>query len=184
MAWDFQLKGAWARLDGLLKTKKKDIDSAIDRTAQVTAKEFLKRVKAGIESQAPGGQAFIPLSAETLKRRQRSRAGLGPVSGSKALLARRDMYDALQIRKDGKSWSVGIFYGTLGQEKQKLWILAKVHELGATVIQSLPTGGVRVVIIEGRPFIYPIMREIVQNIDKVRATAAKELGKAMGLDKP
>lgn len=183
MAFDLQLKGAWARLEGLLKTRKKDIDSAIDNTARVTAAEFLRRVKAGLRSGAPGGQQFAQLKTSTIKRRQRPKYGLAGPGGSSPLMARRDMHDALQIRKDGQSWSVGIFSGTLGKEGQRLWIIAKVHELGATVVQSNPDGSIRVVNIVGRPFIYPVMREITQNIDFVREAAAKELGKAMKLDR-
>jgi hypothetical protein len=182
MAFDLQLKGAWARLEGLLKTRKQDIDAAIDRTAQVTAREFLRRVKAGIVSQAPGGQQFAPLKESTLKRRKYPKYGLPAIEGTDALLARRDMYNAFQIRRDGKSWSVGIFANQLGQEGQKLAIVAKVHELGATVVQTNPDGSVRVINIVGRPYIYPIMREIVQDIDAVRAAAAKELNKAFKLD--
>ncbi len=173
MSWDADFSGAWADLERILGTPKERLEEVHKATARAMADEFLVRVKEGIEDQSPGGREFAPLLPSTLARRARAKP---PIEGSKALLARREMVNALKITSYGNPLYVGIGDEAKGSDGTSLARRARVHEFGFSMAR-----GSTITNVPARPFIGPVLDAMEQHPEKIQEQAKEELAKAMGL---
>jgi hypothetical protein len=100
-------------------------DLALRQEAQLLRTEIVK----GVTSQAPGGKAFEPLAPNTLAARRLKR-----FRGTKALLRRGDLRNAIQsVVRNGQVF-VGVSRKARGRDGASLIDVAKLNEFGSDPI--------------------------------------------------
>jgi hypothetical protein len=151
----------------------------------------------GITEQAPGGEPFQPLAPLALAARK-----LAGFPGTKALLVRADLRNAIAVITDGDEVFVGVPRNARGSDGRSLVDIAELNEFGSDPIVipitpkmrrylfallheagEPPTGGhghgsgVVVVTIPPRPFLRPAVRQFSAGVQRrfLRRIAA-ELG--------
>jgi len=176
--------GDWALarrlLSGAPAKLKVAVGAALRQEAQILRREIVQ----GITKQAPGGEAFKPLSPLTLAARELKRRG-----GTKALLVQGDLRNAIAAIVQGDEAFVGVPRKARGKDGKTLVDVAQIQEFGAgpTVIPmtppmrrflfvmlrkagKAPSGGpgrgVVVVTIPARPFLRPAFKVFEKGVQK------------------
>ena len=118
--------GDWAKARRMLQGGPLKMRGAIAAALHQEAHLLRKEIVQGITKQAPGGQAVKPLSPLTIAARKL--AGFG---GTKALLRRGDLRNAVTVIVKGHEAFVGIPRKAKDEKGRPVVDVAKVHELGA-----------------------------------------------------
>jgi phage gpG-like protein len=169
--------GDWDKAARMLRAGPLKMRGAIGMALRQEAQLLRKEIVQGITNQAPGGEAFKPLSPLTIAARKL--AGFG---GTKALLRRGDLRNSISVIVKEHEAFVGILRNAKGADGRSLVNLADIHEYGRGpfVIKMTPamrrylflllkragverkTGsgkGVVVTSIPARPFMRPAFRK-------------------------
>jgi hypothetical protein len=117
--------GDWAKAASLLRSGPLKMRGAITTALLQEAHLLRKEIVQGLTRQAPGGQAFKPLSPLTIASRKL--AGFG---GTKALLRRGDLRNSISVIVKAHEAFVGILRNARGADGRSLVNLAEVHEFG------------------------------------------------------
>ena len=165
--------GDWALARRLLAAAPARLKAGGERGLRREGELLRKGIVDGLTSQAPGGQPIKPPAPLTLAARK-----LKGFGGTKSLLVRGDLRNAIAVVTQGSSVFVGVPRSARGKGGAPLVRLAEVHEFGSapTVLPLTPrmrrflflllrragqaprggTGsGVVVVRVPARPFLRP-----------------------------
>lgn len=189
--------GDWALARRLLASGPARLKTAIGKATRQEAELLRSQIVQGITDQAPGGEGFKPLSPLTLAARKH--AGFG---GTKALLVRADLRNAIAVIMRGDEAFVGVPRKARGSDGRSLADVAQLNEFGSDPIlipitpkmrrllhalrreagltgSSGSGGGKGVVVVEipPRPFLRPVFKKFVAGAQRrfLRRVAA-ELG--------
>jgi len=187
--------GEWAKARALLPSGSTKLRGAVERGLAREAHALRAEIVDGLTKQAPGGQPLKPLAAMTLAARQMQRFG-----GTKALVRRGDLRNAVAVVKRGDEVFIGVPRTARSADGKGLVDVARVHEFGAqpTIIpitpamrrllfatmrkagiapRGGPSRGVVVVQIPARPFLRPAFERFsVGASGRFLAHVARELG--------
>ena len=156
------------------------VGTALRQEAQLLRKEIVQ----GITKQAPGGEAFKPLSPLTLAAREMKGRG-----GTKALIVHGDLRNAIAAIVQGDEAFVGVPRKARGKDGKSVVDVAQTQEFGAGPIVipmtpamrrflfamlrkagQEPSGGsgkgVVVVTIPARPFLRPAFKQFEKGVQK------------------
>lgn len=176
--------GDWALARRILSQGPTKLRASIGTALRQEAEVLRTEIVTGITAQAPGGEAFKPLSPLTLAARKL--AGFG---GTKALLVRGDLRNSIATIVKGDEAFVGVPRKARSKDGRSLVDVAQVHEFGSNPIvipvtprmrrflfallrQSgkEPTGGsgkgVVVVTIPARPFLRPAFKKFSEGAQR------------------
>lgn len=191
--------GDWKAAHRILAAGPLKLQKAMDRAVLKEAHLYRKEIVQGIAKQAPGGQAFSPLSETTLATRQ-----FRGFRGTKALIVRGDLRNSITVVSRRGEAFVGVLRTARGREGQKLVNVAEVHEFGSKPIviamsekmrrllhkmfreAGLPPkggGGAPVIVVQvpARPFLKPVFDKLSPGTPKRFAMrVAAELGGDFG----
>ena len=173
--------GDWARARHFLAKNPSGGKAAIGIALRQEAQLLRKNIVHGLTSQAPGGEPFAPLSPLTLAKRE-----LYNFSGTKALLVRGDLRNAITVIVQGDTAFVGVPRKARGKDGKELVDVARVHEFGSDPIivpvtpkmrkflfvllrqaGQEPSGsgkGFVVLSIPARPFLRPVFHQFVKGV--------------------
>ncbi|MCU0658091.1 MAG: hypothetical protein MUF64_23355 [Polyangiaceae bacterium] len=118
--------GDWDRARSLLAAGPARLRGALGALLEQEARSLQGQIVEGLKNQAPGGKALPPLAATTLAARRMVGAG-----GSKALLRRGTLPEAIVVRLSGLEAFVGVSGGASAGGGKSAADLAKLHEFGA-----------------------------------------------------
>ncbi|ACY13458.1 phage virion morphogenesis protein [Haliangium ochraceum] len=189
--------GDWAAARRLLQAAPARLERAVGTALRQEAQALRTKIVQGLTKQAPGGEPLKPPSALTLAARKR--AGRG---GSKALLVRGDLRNAITTIVRGDEAFIGVPRKARGKDGTSLVDVARVQEFGEGPIVipmtpamrrflfallreagETPRGGsgkgVVVVHIPARPFLRPAFRALAKGAQKRflgRVAAQMKLG--------
>jgi len=127
--------GPWLKTQNILKANMRPVYRALGAAWRVEAQRLKDQLGKGIQSQAPGGQAFKPLSPTTLAVRR----FLG-FRGTKALLWHRNLLRAIKVTPSGRSGSsnyqvfVGIHSSARDPQGKSLYVIGLTHENGRRLV--------------------------------------------------
>lgn len=146
-----KLTGDWKKAEKALAVLAKNTEKAA-RQALLQDAHFMRgKVVEGIDSQAPGGKPFKPLSMATLARRRAQ-----GFSGTKALIRTAAMRNSVAVmEKDGVIF-VGVSRTVKGRGGEDLINLAMIHEYGAGPWVQRRGNRLVVLQIPARPFLGPV----------------------------
>ena len=176
--------GDWAVARRLLTAAPVKLKLAVGMALRQEAQLLRKEIVQGITKQAPGGEAFKPLSPLTLAARKMKGRG-----GTKALMVRGDLRNAVAAIVQGDEAFVGVPRKARGKDGESVVDVAQVQEFGAgpIVIPMTPAmrrflfallrragveksggsgRGVVVVQIPARPFLRPAFKQFEKGVDK------------------
>lgn len=179
-----QKTGDWALARKMLSAAPAKLKAAVGVALRQEAQLLRKEIVQGITNQSPGGENFKPLSPLTIAARKL--AGFG---GSKALIVKGDLRNAISAIVEGDEAFVGVPRKAQDKNGGSLVDVAKVHEFGAGpfVIPMTPAmrrylfvlikkaglksgegsgKGVVVVSIPARPFLRPAFKEFSKGIQE------------------
>lgn len=119
-----QKYGDWDKALKFFEVLPTRYETAIKRALNRVGVYVRDQIKRGIRDQAPGGQAFAPLSELTIRRKR----------SSKALIEHGDLIGAITFKVVGsEAVFVGILRTARGKEGDSLVNIGEVHEFGAIV---------------------------------------------------
>jgi hypothetical protein len=121
-----QRTGDWAKVRRMLAGAPARVKAAAATALRLEAHLLRKEIVEGLTSQAPGGEPFKPLSPLTLATRQ-----LKGRKGTKALIERGDLRNAIAAVIDGDTAFVGVPRKARSSDGKSLFDIAQTHELGA-----------------------------------------------------
>ena len=121
-----QKTGDWALARRILSGAPAKMKVAVNLALRQEAELLRKEIVQGITKQAPGGESFKPLSPLTLAARKM--AGFG---GTKALMVRGDLRNAISAIVKGDEAFVGVPRKAKDKQGKPVIDVAKVHEFGA-----------------------------------------------------
>lgn len=121
--------GDWALARRILAAGGTRLKSAIGTAVRQEAELLRNEIVRGITSQAPGGEAFKPLSPLTIASRKL--AGFG---GTKALIRRGDLRNGITTIVQGDEAFIGVPRKARGADGKSLVDVAKVQEFGSDPI--------------------------------------------------
>lgn len=124
-----QLTGDWEKARTILNNIPQ-VRAAIDWAVVQEAHEARRRIVRGITDQAPGGKQFQELAALTkILRRQKG------FRGTKALIVSAALRNSITVKNVGRGRAfVGVLRGQESPDGKQLFNIARVHEVGATVV--------------------------------------------------
>lgn len=179
------LTGNWALARQILSGSGRRLKLAVGTALRQEAQLLRKEIVQGITKQAPGGEAFQPLSPLTLAARQMQGRG-----GTKILMVRADLRNAIGVIQKGDEVFIGVPRKATDKDGKSMVDVAKVHEFGSgpTIIPMTPAmrrflfalirnagqkpssdgsgSGVVVRSTPARPFLRPAFRTFVKGADK------------------
>lgn len=117
--------GEWARARRLLTAGPERLKTAIQVGLRQEAHGLRNAIVEGLTSQAPGGAPLTPPAPLTLAARQ-----LAGVGGTKALLVRGDLRNAIAVVIVGNEAFVGVLRSARSSDGKSLVGLAELHEFG------------------------------------------------------
>lgn len=196
--------GDWALARRLLASAPAKLKAAVGTALRQEAQLLRKEIVEGITNQAPGGEPFRPLSPLTLAARKIEGRG-----GTKALIVRGDLRNAIAAIVQGDEAFVGVPRKARGRDGQPVIDVAQVQEFGAgpIVIPMTPAmrrflfallrkagvektsdgsgRGVVVVTIPARPFLRPAFEKFSKGaqarfLGRVAALMGMSAGPAPG----
>ena len=183
--------GPWKKTRELLITGPALITRAADRAVRQEAELLRKEIVKGLNSQAPGGNRFKPLSKTTLAVR-RSQG----FRGRKALIRSGALRRSISAVHTRQGSFVGVLRSARSADGKRLTDIAQVQEFGSrpivirvsdkmrkAIMAKLREGGLRVrgaaqqgpgklstglliVQIPARPFLRPVFEKFAQGADK------------------
>jgi len=176
--------GDWALARRILAEGPAKLRRSIGTAMRQEAELLRSEIVDGITSQAPGGEAFKPLSPLTLAARK-----LGGFGGTKALLVRGDLRNSIAAIVRGDEAFVGVPRKARSKDGRSLVDVAQVQEFGSTPIVipitprmrrflfallrqagKEPSGGsgkgVVVVTIPARPFLRPAFKKFSEGAQR------------------
>jgi phage gpG-like protein len=176
--------GDWALARRILAEGPAKLRSSIGTAMRQEAELLRGEIVNGITAQAPGGEAFKPLSSLTLAARKL--AGFG---GTKALLVRGDLRNSIAAIVRGDEAFVGVPRKARSKDGRSLVDVAQVQEFGSNPIVipitprmrrflfallrqagKEPSGGsgkgVVVVTIPARPFLRPAFKKFSEGAQR------------------
>jgi hypothetical protein len=121
--------GDWKLARRLVVTAEHRFREATRKAVLQEAHFFRSKIVDGLREQAPGGVAFKPLSPATLAIRR----FLG-FRGTKALIVRGDLRNAIAVVADRGGVFIGILRGAKTRDGRSLVNVAEIHEFGARPI--------------------------------------------------
>ncbi len=123
------LFGKWGLALKTLARAPKDLAEAKHKALLQEAEFFRTKIVEGLREQAPGGRQFKPLSPTTIAMRQ----FLG-FKGTKALLRRGDLRNAIAVQEVGDAVFVGIRRTAKNSQGEALVDIAQLNEHGSKPI--------------------------------------------------
>jgi hypothetical protein len=193
-----QRTGDWSRARALVRSLPQRAPLAFRRAVLQEAHQLRKAIVAGLTSQEPGGEPVRPLDELTLAARR-----LRGFQGTKALIRRGDLRNAIAVIDTGTEIFVGVPRKAATEDGESLVDVAAVQELGTDPIvipitpamrrflgalyqeagRELPRGGsgrgVVVVQVPPRPFLRPAIDQFRKGLERrvlERTTRALRLG--------
>jgi hypothetical protein len=124
-----KLTGDWEKARTILNNSSgvtAAINIAVLREAQQARRDMIK----GITEQAPAGQQFTPLAAITLALRKAK-----GFRGTKALIVTAQLRNSITTKNVAPGMVfVGVLKNAQGSDGRQLYNIARVHEMGATIV--------------------------------------------------
>ena len=117
--------GDWARARELLSNTSGRLKGAVERAMKQEAHALRNEVVSGLTAQAPGGEPIRAPAPLTLAARQIE--GFG---GSKSLLVRGDLRNAISVIADGDEIFIGVLRTAKSTTGESLADIAQLHEFG------------------------------------------------------
>ncbi len=117
--------GQWAEAKEALAKLGERAEGAMRKAVLAEAQLFRKEIVEGITAQAPGGEAFKPLSPLTLALRKL--AGFG---GTKALLRHADLRNSVAVVEKEEGAFVGVLRTARAKDGAALVDIAQLNESG------------------------------------------------------
>lgn len=197
------LTGSWSRLGATLAQSAVRFPAVMRNALRNEGEFYAQKIREGIDSQAPGGQAFKPLSPITLALRQ-LRGG----RGSKILVETKALRNSVtMVPVNETTVFVGIPRGATGADGRNLAEVGYVHEYGAIVRSAMtrqrmaalmidlkkagiqPSGargggaGLGYIRIPARPFLEPTLKEYSgsRGAARMQARIARGMGGMLGV---
>lgn len=130
--------GNWEKALRILDAAPKRLADAQHRALLQEAQFFRGKIVEGIREQAPGGQAFAPLSPTTLAIRQ-----FRGFRGTKALIHHGDLRNSVAVVREGDTVFVGVLRSAQSRDGAALVNVASAHEHGTKPIVRKLTPKVR-----------------------------------------
>lgn len=121
-----QQTGDWALARRLLARGPARLKDAIGTAVRQETQLLRKTIVEGLTNQAPGGQPIQPLAATTLAARR-----LKSFRGTKALLRRGDLRNAITVVVEGDEAFIGVLRKARGRGGAAMVNVAQVQEFGA-----------------------------------------------------
>jgi hypothetical protein len=188
--------GDWATARTTLERLGSRAEGGMRKALLKEAQLFRKEIVEGIAAQAPGGEAFAPLSALTLALRK-----LRGFRGSKALARHGDLRNSVQVTETPEGAFVGVLRTARAEDGQPLVDLAELNESGSrhpivvrvtdklralflalyleglTAAPLSATTQVLVVRLPPRPFLAPVWKKLRPGAkERFEQNLARELG--------
>jgi hypothetical protein len=117
--------GDWARARELLSNTSGRLKGAVERAMKQEAQALRNEVVSGLTAQAPGGEPIRPPAPLTLAARQ-----LEGFAGTKSLLVRGDLRNAISVIADGDEVFIGVLRSAKSSTGESLADIARIHEFG------------------------------------------------------
>lgn len=117
--------GDWARARELLSNTSGRLKDAVERAMKQEAHALRNEVVSGLTAQAPGGEPIRPPAPLTLAARQ-----LEGFGGTKSLLVRGDLRNAISVVADGDEVFIGVLRSTKSSAGESLADIAQIQEFG------------------------------------------------------
>lgn len=121
--------GDWETTIATLARAPRDFAEAKKKALLQEAQMFRTKIIEGLREQAPGGRTFKPLAPSTIAMRK----FLG-FKGTKALLRRGDLRNAIVVHEIGEDVFVGIMRQAKARDGQPMIDIAKLNEYGSRPI--------------------------------------------------
>ena len=185
--------GDWQRARELVRRLPHAAPRALRRAVLQEAHALRKSIVEGLTKQAPGGESIRPPAELTLAARR-----LAGFTGTKALIRRADLRNAIAVIDSGAEIFVGIPRSATSQDGTSLVYVARVQEFGSEPIiipitpamrrflavlyraagRELPRDGagrgVVVVEVPPRPFIRPAVATFLPGLERRLARRVAE----------
>ncbi|MBL8940859.1 MAG: hypothetical protein JNM69_40325 [Archangium sp.] len=117
--------GDWARARELLSNTAGRLKGAVERAMKQEAHALRNEVVSGLTAQAPGGEPIRPPAPLTLAARQ-----LEGFGGTKSLLVRGDLRNAISVIADGDEVFIGVLRSAKSSTGESLADIAQIQEFG------------------------------------------------------
>lgn len=117
--------GDWARARELLSNTSGRLKGAVERAMKQEAHALRNEVVSGLTAQAPGGEPIRPPAPVTLAARQ-----LDGFGGTKSLLVRCDLRNAISVIADGDEVFIGVLRSAKSSTGESLADIAQIQEFG------------------------------------------------------
>ena len=117
--------GDWARARELLSNTSGRLKGAVERAMKQEAHALRNEVVRGLTAQAPGGEPIRPPAPLTLAARQLEKFG-----GTKSLLVRGDLRNAISVIADGDEVFIGVLRSAKRSTGESLADIAQLQEFG------------------------------------------------------
>jgi hypothetical protein len=117
--------GDWARARELLSNTSGRLKDAVERAMKQEAHALRNEVVSGLTAQAPGGEPIRPPAPLTLAARQ-----LEGFGGTKSLLVRGDLRNAISVIADGEEVFIGVLRSAKSSTGESLADIAQIQEFG------------------------------------------------------
>jgi hypothetical protein len=117
--------GDWARARELLSNTSGRLKGAVERAMKQEAHALRNEVVRGLTAQAPGGEPIRPPAPLTLAARQ-----LEGFGGTKPLLVRGDLRNAISVIADGDEVFIGVLRSAKSSTGESLANIARIQEFG------------------------------------------------------
>lgn len=117
--------GDWARARDLLSNTSGRLKGAVERAMKQEAHALRNEVVSGLTVQAPGGEPIRPPAPLTLAARQ-----LEGFGGTKSLLVRGDLRNAISVIADGDEVFIGVLRSAKSSTGESLADIAQIQEFG------------------------------------------------------
>jgi hypothetical protein len=121
--------GDWARARELLSATSGRLKGAVELALKQEAHALRNEVVSGLTAQAPGGEPIRPPAPLTLAARQ-----LKGFGGTKSLIVRGDLRNAISVITDGEEVFVGVLRTAVSSTGESLADIAQVQEFGGPPI--------------------------------------------------
>jgi len=121
-----ELFGDWDKAKEIVEGMQERWKKAAEKAVRAEANFLRGKVVEGLREQAPGGRAFKPLSPLTLA--VRAFAGF---KGTKALIRRGDLRNAIVVKEAHEETFVGILRTARGKGGESLVNVGEINEFGA-----------------------------------------------------
>jgi hypothetical protein len=194
--------GDWGVALRIVNTMQSKFEQAADGAALEEGHFLRKMVVEGIREGAPGGKAFKPLAATTLAIRK-----IVGFKGTKPLLNRGDMRNAIMVKRESGVVFVGILRNAKGKNGKPVANIAEMNEFGSRPIvirlsrkaqrflmmafrkagiagKDAGNSGTMIAVVQipARPFFGPVFEKYLSNQEEVARRFLGRIAKRLGGD--